>query len=116
MALQQFPSQSKSFKTRDGTTYAYVSVAAADASKHTFLLLHGFPSSSYDWRHQIASLTQLGHGVIVPDLLGYGDTDAPAEVDRYRFKTMAGHVDEMLEREGVPAVIGVSHDWFVRTP
>ena len=112
MALQQFPDKSKSFKTSDGTTYAYVVVAAKDASKSTFLLLHGFPSSSYDWRHQIESLTHLGHGVIVPDLLGYGGTDSPAELEKYRFKLQAGHIAEILKEEGVAPVIGISHDWY----
>ncbi|KAL5385098.1 hypothetical protein DPSP01_004908 [Paraphaeosphaeria sporulosa] len=111
MALQQFPDKSKSFKTSDGTTYTYVSVAAENPSKATFLLLHGFPSSSYDWRHQIQSLTQLGHGVIAPDLLGYGGTDSPPELEKYKFKTQAGHVAEILREEGVAPVVGVSHDW-----
>ena len=112
MALQQFPDKSKSFKTSDGTTYAYVVAAAKDPSKSTFLLLHGFPSSSYDWRHQIESLTQLGHGVIAPDLLGYGGTDSPAELEKFKFKTQAQHIAEILKEEGVTPVIGVSHDWY----
>ncbi|KAL1603713.1 hypothetical protein SLS60_005303 [Paraconiothyrium brasiliense] len=109
--MLRFPDKSKSIKTADGTTYAYVVVAAKDTSKSTFLLLHGFPSSSYDWRHQIKSLTELGHGIIAPDLLGYGGTDSPAELEKYKFKTQAGHIAEILKEEGVAPVIGVSHDW-----
>jgi len=31
------------------------------------LLLHGFPDSSYIWRHQVAALTGAGYRTIVPD-------------------------------------------------
>ncbi|MDA4135531.1 MAG: alpha/beta hydrolase [Thaumarchaeota archaeon] len=40
------------------------------------LLLHGFPTSSYDWRKLIAPLSKLGL-VIAPDLYGFGYSDIP---------------------------------------
>lgn len=95
----------------DGTTYAYVHIAPTLSTKPTFLLLHGWPSSSYDWRHQISFLSSLGYGIIAPDLLGYGETDAPIEVEAYEFKRMANHIAELLEHEKVVKVIGVGHDW-----
>jgi len=52
--------------------------------------------------------------VIVPDLLGYGDTDKPSEPEQYKFKKMAGHLIEILEKEGVEKVVGVGHDWGSR--
>ncbi|KAK3299658.1 putative epoxide hydrolase [Chaetomium fimeti] len=111
MASLAFPSIAKKATLSDGTTYGYVAVAPADPKKPTFLLLHGYPSSSYDWRNQIQSLPAAGFGVIVPDLLGYGDTDAPADVDAYRMKTMTQHIAEILDREGVSRCFAVSHDW-----
>lgn len=85
----------KTLETLDGTKYAYIYSAPLSA-KPTFLLLHGFPSSSYDWRFQIKGLTELGYGVVAPDLLGYGDTDKPYELERYRFKTMASDIAQIL--------------------
>lgn len=111
MALQAFPHISKSTTLSDGTTYAYVCVAPSGPSKLTFLLLHGFPSSSWDWRHQIRALHAQGYGVIVPDLLGYGDSEKPEEVEKYAMKRMSGHVHEILEKEGVKKCVGVAHDW-----
>jgi soluble epoxide hydrolase / lipid-phosphate phosphatase len=63
---------SSKFSTSRGLTYGYVHLAPAqgDRGKH-ILFLHGFPSSSYDWRYQIAYFRQRGYGIIVPDLLGY---------------------------------------------
>ncbi|KAK9420622.1 putative AB hydrolase-1 domain-containing protein [Seiridium unicorne] len=111
MASIAFPALAKKTTLSDGTTYGYVASAPATLDKPTFLLLHGYPSSSYDWRHQIASLPKAGFGVIVPDLLGYGDTDSPAEVGAYNMKNMSQHMAEILDHEGVSRCIAVSHDW-----
>ncbi|TVY82841.1 Bifunctional epoxide hydrolase [Lachnellula suecica] len=110
MALSCYPDISKLIKLEDGTRYAYAFSPAA-ASKPTFLLLHGFPSSSYDWRHQISALKLKGYGVVAPDLLGYGDTDSPASFEAYSLKTMSDHIASILASEGLGKVIGVSHDW-----
>ena len=111
MALRAFPSISESIRLDDGTTYAFVYLSPADSKKPTFLLLHGFPSSSWDWRHQISQLKEAGYGVVAPDLLGYGDTDKPEELEAHAMKKMSGHVAELLQKVGLQKVIGVAHDW-----
>ncbi|KAI0128326.1 Alpha/Beta hydrolase protein, partial [Xylariales sp. AK1849] len=111
MASVAFPSLAKKATLSDGTTYGYVAVAPAAEDKPTFLLLHGYPSSCYDWRNQIASLSAAGFGVIVPDLLGYGDTDSPDDVASYRMRAMSLHMAEILDREGVARCIAAGHDW-----
>ena len=111
MALQAFPSLSESIRLNDGTTYALVHIPPADSKKPTFLLLHGFPSSSWDWRHQISQFKKAGYGVVAPDLLGYGDTDKPEELEAYSMKRMSGHMAEILQKVGLQKVIGVAHDW-----
>ena len=110
MALSCFPNISKQVELSDGTRYGYAYVAAS-ASKPTFLLLHGFPSASHDWRHQVRALSARGFGVLAPDLLGYGDTDSPVEVEAYSQKKMSDHIAEILTKEGIEKVIGVGHDW-----
>lgn len=112
MASVSFPTQAKKATLSDGTTYGYVSIPAS-AGKSTFLLLHGYPSTSYDWRHQIAALQEAGYGVIAPDLLGYGDTDKPTDLNAYRMKVMSSHVVEILDLEKVSRAVLVSHDWWV---
>jgi len=47
------------------------------------LLCHGFPESWYSWRHQLPALAAAGYHAVAPDMRGYGQTDAPAEIERY---------------------------------
>ncbi|KAF9894549.1 hypothetical protein FE257_006434 [Aspergillus nanangensis] len=111
MASIAFPSLAKKATLTDGTTYGYVCVRPQSPSKPTFLLLHGYPSSCFDWRHQIAGLQELGYGVIAPDLLGYGDTDKPTDLAAYRLKAMCAHMVEILDIEDISRSIAVGHDW-----
>ncbi|KXH39089.1 hypothetical protein CSAL01_13668 [Colletotrichum salicis] len=105
-------SKNKSFTVaKTGHKYAYVHHAPSNPSKPTLLLLHGFPSTSYDWRHQIPFLTSLGYGVIVPDLLGYGSSSKPLDVELYIGQSMAADMISVLDHEGINSVIGVGHDW-----
>lgn len=113
MASIAFPKFAKKVTLSDGTTYGYVHVPAAP-SKPTFLLLHGAPSSSYIWHHQIELLPKAGYGVIAPDLLGYGDTDRPEEIEPYHVKYTANHIHELVTKfVGLDKVIGVGHDLWV---
>ena len=88
----------------------------------TLLLLHGEPSWSYLYRHMIPVLAGAGFRVVVPDLVGFGRSDKPAERTDY---TYARHVEWMraalfdeLDLSGQPGeerVPGnVSHE--IRTP
>ncbi|OAA67986.1 epoxide hydrolase [Niveomyces insectorum RCEF 264] len=55
----------------------------------TILLVHGFPDLAFGWRYQVPLLAEkLGLRVVVPDLLGYGQTDAPEEVAPYGHKSV----------------------------
>ncbi|KAE8378464.1 putative epoxide hydrolase [Aspergillus bertholletiae] len=94
-------------------TYSYTHHAPSfqgATSKPTILLLHGFPSTSYDWRHQIPYLASLGYGIIAPDLLGYGSTSKPTNVAAYKTKSMAAEIISILDAEGVGKVHAVGHD------
>ncbi|KAL8753641.1 MAG: hypothetical protein Q9199_004908 [Rusavskia elegans] len=110
MAALAFPNITTSAKLSSGVTYSYVHVQAKDSMPY-LLLLHGFPSSAYDWRHQIEFFSDRGYGLIVPDLLGYGATDKPQEKEAYRLMKMCGEVVEILDIYGLEKVVGVGHDW-----
>ncbi|CZT00651.1 related to epoxide hydrolase [Rhynchosporium graminicola] len=99
------------FKTSRSFTYNYVHIKPS-TDKPYVLFLHGFPSSSYDWRHQIPYFQKKGYGIIAPDLLGYGATSKPLDVNSYTGKAMANDMYELLKAEGiVEGVFGVAHDW-----
>lgn len=64
----------------------------------TVLLTHGWPDLGMAWRYQVPFLTALGLRVIVPDLLGYGKTSAPADLGEYTLKKMAGHLIALVDQ------------------
>lgn len=104
--------ETKQFTTSDDTLYTYDFVPAED-SQPTIFFVHGFPSGRQDWHRQIENLTAAGFGIVAPDCLGYGDTDAPLEVGAYNLKRLAGHLDALLKSENLETVVGVGHDWGV---
>ncbi|KAE9367564.1 putative epoxide hydrolase [Stipitochalara longipes BDJ] len=110
MATIAFPKDSKVVRLPSGVTYSYIFVPAK-AQSPTVLFIHGFPSSSYDWRHQVTYFSSLGYGVLAPDLLGYGETDKPTSLSDYRGKKMAAEINELLEYVKLDTVHGVAHDW-----
>lgn len=75
------------------------------------LLIHGWPDSSYVWRHQIPALVNAGYRVIAPDLRGFGQSDRPTEVDAYKVATLLGDLKGVLATLGIERVNVVGHDW-----
>ena len=100
----------KTLGVSGGYTYTYA-IAPPNYGRGTYLLLHGFPSSSYDWRYTIQDLTNAGCGVVAPDLLGYGATSKPDSYKEYAQENISKHVVDILKHEGISNVIGVGHDW-----
>jgi pimeloyl-ACP methyl ester carboxylesterase len=57
--------------------------------------LHGFPTSSYDWREFLGPLSKFGR-VVAPDLYGFGYSEAPKGMDTNRlFDLIPGLVSAM---------------------
>ena len=96
--------------TKDGVKYVYDYVPAK-GDNATVLLLHGYPATRHDWKHQVAHLSAAGYGILAPDCLGYGDSDKPLDIEAYNLKRIGGHLMEMLDQKEIESVIGVGHDW-----
>ncbi|WP_017746555.1 alpha/beta fold hydrolase [Scytonema hofmannii] len=75
------------------------------------LLLHGFPDSSYLWRHQIPALATEGMHIIAPDLRGFGESDKPAEPEFYKLQLIVEDVIGILNQLGIERTHVVGHDW-----
>jgi haloalkane dehalogenase len=58
------------------------------------LLMHGQPAWSYLYRYMIPPLVEAGFRVVAPDLIGFGRSDKPAQLQDY---TYARHVQWMSE-------------------
>jgi len=54
------------------------------------LLLHGFPDSHSLWREVTPRFAAAGYRVIVPDLRGFGESDAPAGRAHYTMDRILG--------------------------
>jgi pimeloyl-ACP methyl ester carboxylesterase len=71
------------------------------------LLLHGFPTSSYLWRRDVPLFSSRMR-VIVPDLLGYGLSDKPADVD-LSLPAQARRIREVLSALDLDTAAVVGH-------
>jgi pimeloyl-ACP methyl ester carboxylesterase len=74
-------------------------------------LLHGFPSSSHDWA-KIAPTLAERHALVLPDFLGFGDSDKPADHD-YSIHEQADLVEALWAADGVSSTVVVAHDYAV---
>ncbi|MEA3162111.1 MAG: hypothetical protein QOD95_3659, partial [Gammaproteobacteria bacterium] len=84
---------------------------AEQGSGPLVLLCHGFPESWYSWRHQLKALSQAGFHAVAPDMRGYGNTDRPAEIDRYTLFHLVGDMVGVLDALGEKQAVIVGHDW-----
>jgi soluble epoxide hydrolase / lipid-phosphate phosphatase len=106
------PALYKTFTTSRSITYNYYFSPPPQSSTKPYLLfLHGFPSTSNDWRRQIPFFKSLGYGLIAPDMLGYGGTSIPTDPMEYRGSLMAKDLIELLDKEGVEKAVSIGHDW-----
>lgn len=69
------------------------------------------PDLGMGWRYQVPYLVSLGLKVIVPDMLGYGQTSAPESPDEYRMRKMASHIAAIIKANADQPVILGGHDW-----
>uniref|UniRef100_A0A8C7ZC09 Mesoderm specific transcript n=1 Tax=Oryzias sinensis TaxID=183150 RepID=A0A8C7ZC09_9TELE len=81
-------------------------------SSDVVILLHGFPTSSYDWNKIWDPLAQRFHRVIALDFLGFGFSDKPRP-HRYSIFEQASLVEALVAHLGLgnQRVNLVSHDY-----
>jgi pimeloyl-ACP methyl ester carboxylesterase len=81
-------------------------VPAADGN-NPLLVLHGFPSCSYDWRHVLDAL-RAHRRVVAVDFLGFGLSDKPDL--RYGMRLQADVVEAVARHRGLDSVALLTHD------
>ncbi|QDY69413.1 alpha/beta hydrolase [Qingshengfaniella alkalisoli] len=75
------------------------------------LLCHGFPESSYAWRHQLSALAEAGYRAVAPDLRGIGGTSAPADTEAYALQHLVADMVALTDALGAPRAVIVGNDW-----
>ena len=99
----------KKFKEVRNKKMAYVDEGNGD----TFLFLHGNPTSSYLWRNIAPHVEDLGR-VVIPDLIGMGDSDKLDGVDNegYKYHGQYGYLTELFDQLDLGNNIHlIIHDW-----
>ena len=82
-------------------------VQERDGEGPLLVFLHGFPSSSYDWRGVTGALA--GRRMLLLDFLGFGLSDKPRD-HVYSLAWQADAVEELVARAGAEQVVIVGHD------
>ena len=78
-------------------------------SGDTLLLIHGFPTASWDWQSMWPQLTKKYH-VIALDLLGFGFSAKPRNYP-YSILDQADLIEQLLADKGIDHCSIISHDY-----
>lgn len=82
---------------------------ASPEKPRTLLLLHGFPTSSWDWRAIWEDLS-LEYHLVAPDFLGFGYSDKPAG-HNYNISEQADIIEALLSVLQVSQYHLLAHDY-----
>lgn len=74
----------------------------------TLLCVHGFPESSWMWRHVLEAAAQAGWRAVAPDMPGSGDSapDRPQTWER-----LVDALDAFVSLRGIERPVLCTHDW-----
>jgi pimeloyl-ACP methyl ester carboxylesterase len=75
------------------------------------LLLHGFPETSWSYRHQLEALGDAGYRAVAFDQRGYSPEARPAGAERYRISSLVADVLAVADELGGFTFHLVGHDW-----
>lgn len=94
-----------------GRSIFYKEQGEFSSSAPTLVMLHGFPESHLTWLDCVSHLPSDLH-VIVPDLPGYGRSEALEDVADYKIERLIQRMARFLMAvsENKPVVL-VAHDW-----
>jgi pimeloyl-ACP methyl ester carboxylesterase len=91
-----------------GVTLRVAQGGPADAEP--IILLHGFPESHRTWRHVAPALAE-EYRVLAPDQRGFGASDKPVGVEKYRADEAVADVLALADAYGIQRFTLVGHDW-----
>ena len=99
----------KKYKDINNSKMAFIDEGSGD----TFLFLHGNPTSSFLWRNIAPHVEDIGR-IVIPDLIGMGDSDKLEGVDNPGYKYhgqysyLTALMDELDLGDNIHLII---HDW-----
>ena len=75
------------------------------------LFMHGEPTWSFLWRKVIPPVRDAGFRCVAPDLVGFGGSDKPVDVDWYSYDRHVASAAPLLEDLNLRGATMVVHDW-----
>ena len=93
-----------------GREIFYAEQAREPGLDHALLLIHGFPTSSWDWHKVWDALGSKFQRVIAPDMLGFGFSSKPTDYP-YSILDQADLQEGLLAHLGVRRVHLLAHDY-----
>jgi pimeloyl-ACP methyl ester carboxylesterase len=103
-----WPYEPRWFQTSDGLIH-YVDEGPRDG--RPVVLVHGAPTWGFLYRNFIGPLVSAGYRVIVPDHLGCGRSDKPADRDAYLIERHIRRLDALLESLDLHDATIAVQDW-----
>jgi len=77
--------------------------------KENLILIHGFPTASFDW-HKIWDELSLYYNIIAIDMLGFGFSDKPKNME-YTISNQADLIVDILKAKGIINFHILAHDY-----
>ncbi len=108
IALEEWRKAARDFICA-GHRIVYWAPDLPDPQKPWLLLIHGFPTSSWDWSATWLALEK-HFNLAALDMLGFGLSDKPANI-RYSLLDQADLQEALLERLGVGEAHLLAHDY-----
>lgn len=81
------------------------------AGGEVVLMLHGEPTWSYLYRKMIPVITAAGFRAIVPDLIGFGRSDKPVDMEVHSYAFHVETQSRLLEALDLENITFVGQDW-----
>ena len=84
---------------------------AGNKDHQLVVLLHGFPETSYMWKHLMADLSEQGFYCVAPNMRGFSKDACPKGKKHYRLELLANDITGIAKALGKSKFHLIGHDW-----
>ena len=82
-----------------------------EGSGQPVIMFHGEPSWSYLYRKMVPPVVASGRRAVAPDLVGFGRSDKPVDLDWYTYDRHYAYVADLLASLDLSDAVVVVQDW-----
>jgi haloalkane dehalogenase len=104
--LPEFPFAAR-YRSVDGLRLAHID----EGEGPPVVFFHGEPTWSYLWRKVIPPVRDAGFRCVAPDLVGFGRSEKPTDIDFYTYDRHCELTGTLLEDLDLRDATVVVHDW-----